>query len=245
MKKGKILGVVFSTIILPLTFAEGPFNKNLSPDEEITVLTGETLIKNTESYRKMCLSSDNLGAQKAVNVIKSLKPGYFAEVIREYPFIGNEDLAEKFSKLVMDIPSYAGIQYYSEHKETWYDLYSSAEIVSSEKEEQTEIVIADFLMKPFGDVQMRITSEKGDDYYYYESTNLGTMRYYDRFNCVSSENMKSIIVIFREDDKWILYGAGAVKAPSAFFLRDRVETSFMNRIKSFCSHFFERMTEAN
>ena len=36
-------------------------------------------------------------------------------------------------------------------------------------------------------------------------------------------------------------GIGGVKAPSIFFLRDRVETSFMNRIKTMCSYFFEQM----
>ena len=52
--------------------------------------------------------------------------------------------------------------------------------------------------------------------------------------------MKSIVVIVRQGDSWVLYGVGAVDAPSIFFLRDRVETSFMNRIKTFCTFFFNK-----
>ena len=53
--------------------------------------------------------------------------------------------------------------------------------------------------------------------------------------------MKSIIAIVKEGNSWILYGIGAVNAPDLFFLRDRIETSFMNRIKTFCSYFFKKL----
>lgn len=224
-------------------FSESPYNKNLSAEDIESLGSGKTVIKNTGSYKKMCMKGENPGLKKAVETVSELKPAYFAEVIKEYPYEGNENLLENFSSLVMDIPSYAGIPYYSERAEEWYDLYTSAEIKSAQEDGNTQIVNADFEMKPFGLVPMKITSEKNDGYYYYESTNLSTMRYYDKFNCVSPENMKSIIVIFRSDDKWILYGIGAVKAPSVFFLRERVDTSFMNRIKTFCAYFFAKMEE--
>lgn len=231
--------------VLPIASAsaETVFNGNMHDADLQKIASGETVIKNTGSYKKMCLQSENAGAKKVIETVRALKPAYFAEVIREYPYEGNENLIEQFSGLVMDIPSYAGIPYYSERAEKWYDLYSSARIVSAEKTESTETVQADFEMKPFGLVSMDIVSEKGSDYYVYESTNRSTLRYYDKFDCVSPGNMKSLIVIFKADGKWILYGAGAVKAPSVFFLRDRIETSFMNRIKTFCSHFFSKMQE--
>ncbi|MGN0728264.1 DUF6675 family protein [Treponema sp.] len=224
-----------------LLFSNSPYNENLSDEDRAVLSEGSTVIKNTASYKKMCIKSDNPYVKRAVETVSKLKPAYLAEVIREYPYEGNENLMDNFSSLVMDIPSYAGIPYYSERAEEWYDLYSSAKIVSSGTDGDVQTVKADFEMKPFGLVEMRIVSEKGDACYYYESTNLSTMRYYDKFNCVSPECMKSIIVIFREEEKWILYGIGAVKAPSVFFLRERVDTSFMNRIKTFCAYFFEKM----
>lgn len=236
-----IIAAAFFSAAFACAFSESPYNKNLSSDDIESLVSGKTVIKNTGSYKKICMGSENPGIKKAVETVNSLKPAYFAEVIKEYPYEGNENLLENFSSLVMDIPSYAGIPYYSERAEEWYDLYTSAEIISAQENGNTQIVNADFEMKPFGLVPMRITSEKESGYYYYESTNLSTMRYYDKFNCVSPENMKSIIVIFRSDDKWILYGIGAVKAPSIFFLRERVDTSFMNRIKTFCAYFFSKM----
>ena len=226
-----IVALALFSVAFAGVFSESPYNKNLSAEDIESLSSGKTVIKNTGSYKKV------------VETVSNLKPAYFAEVIKEYTYEGNENLLENFSSLVMDIPSYAGIPYYSERAEEWYDLYTSAEIKSAQKDGNTQIVNADFEMKPFGLVPMKITSEKNDGYYYYESTNLSTMRYYDKFNCVSPENMKSIIVIFKSEDKWILYGIGAVKAPSVFFLRDRVDTSFMNRIKTFCAYFFAKMEE--
>jgi hypothetical protein len=234
--------VVASVLIsAAAVFAEGVFNSNLDKSDIQKISLGETVIKNTGSYKKMCVESDNAGVKSVKKIVSNLKPAYFAEVIKAYPYEGNENLPDEFASLVMDIPSYAGIPYYSERAEAWYDLYSSAEIKSSEKNGGTETVLADFEMKPFGLVNMKIISEKGADYYLYESTNLSTLRYYDKFDCVSEENMKSLIVIFRDGDRWILYGIGAVKAPSVFFLRERIDTSFMNRIKTFCSYFFAKM----
>ncbi len=233
--------ILFTLLILKsLTFASS-YNSNLSSSEKESLSKGETLIKNTGSYKKMCLDSENPYTKQLSEVIGTLKPTYFAEVIKEYPYEGNENLLDDFSELVMDVPSYAGIPYYSERAEKWYDLYSSAEIKSVETTENTKKIEADFEMSPFGDVPMQIISEKTDSYFYYESTNLSTMRYRDKFNCVNPQNMKSIIIVFKDDNKWILYGVGAVKAPSVFFLRERVDTSFMNRIKTFCSYFFSKI----
>ena len=66
------------------------------------------------------------------------------------------------------------------------------------------------------------------------------LKYYDKYTCVKEKNMKSIVVITKQDGYWVLYGVGAVDAPSIFFLRERVETSFMNRIKTFCTYFFNK-----
>lgn len=96
-------------------------------------------------------------------------------------------------------------------------------------------------MEPFGNIDTDIVMETSADTLYYENMNRNDLRYYDKFTAVKGENMKSIITVFRSGDSWILYGIGGVKAPSIFFLRDRVETSFMNRIKTMCSYFFEQL----
>ena len=235
--------VVFACVFCSSAFAHGVFNDNLSSDERDVLASGETLIKNTSSYKKMCLETDNPQVQKLRQTVMEMKPAYFAEVIKEYPVQDSEDLPSVFAELVTDVPSYAGIPYFSERKQKYYDLYTWAKITSSSQQGNTLKMTADFEMKPFGEVSMRIETETGEDFFWYESTNTTLMRYYDKFDCVKPENMKSLIVVFKSDDKWILYGAGAVKAPSIFFLRDRVDTSFMNRIKAFCAYFFAKMEQ--
>ena len=53
--------------------------------------------------------------------------------------------------------------------------------------------------------------------------------------------MKSAITVFRDGDNWVLYAIGGVDTYKIFFLEDRVETSFINRIKSFCSFIFTKI----
>ncbi len=217
------------------------FNSNLTEAQKTNLESGKTVIRNLKSTKYFSLNSSNAGAQKAMKAAKDLKPSYLAEVIQVYPYAGHENLVEKFKTLVMDIPSYAGIPYYSERHKKWFDLYSSAKITSFTTSGNQQHATADLEMSPFGMINTKIDTETAADYFYYESTNLNVLRYEDKIKCVDKKCMKSIVTIFRDGDYWVLYGIGAVDAPSVFFLRDRVETSFMNRIKTFCSFFFKKL----
>ena len=218
-----------------------PFNSNLSESDKAVIASGKVLIKNIDSIKQLSLQSNSSIAQKAISTAKNLHPAYIAEIIQVRPYKGNENLLDNLEKLIIDIPSYVGIPYYSEHAESWYDLYSSAKILSQTKTSDGIHILADLEMEPFGTINTQIDTTKATDSFYYESMNLNKLRYYDKFTCVTPQKMKSIIIAFKDGDNWILYGIGAVNAPSIFFLRDRVETSFMNRIKTFCSYFFEKL----
>ena len=58
---------------------------------------------------------------------------------------------------------------------------------------------------------------------------------------VRPEKMQSFVYAFVYNDFIVLYGIGGVNAPSVFFLRERIETSFINRIKTFCKFIFEKI----
>ena len=60
--------------------------------------------------------------------IKKLNPKYLAEIIQIKPYEGNEDLPQRLEQTLKAIPDYAGIPYYSERAEQWYDLYSSIKV---------------------------------------------------------------------------------------------------------------------
>ena len=65
--------------------------------------------------------------------------------------------------------------------------------------------------------------------------------YHNKFTAVKPEKMVSCITVFRDGDNWILYAIGGAAIPKLFFLEDRVETSFMNRIKTFCDFVFKKL----
>ncbi|MBP5443884.1 MAG: hypothetical protein J6Y60_11665 [Treponema sp.] len=224
-----------SLVALPASF-----NDNLSAADKAKLEKGEMVIKNLKAPKNMSIESSAPSVQKALDVVKKLKPAYLAEVIKVCPYEGNENLLESFESSILDVSSYVGIPYYSERAEEWYDLYSSAKVISKTKTSNGYDLVADLEMEPFGIINTSIHTERGSDYFYYESTNLNKLKYYDKYTCVKEKNMKSLVVIVRVGDSWVLYGVGAVDAPSIFFLKERVETSFMNRIKTFCTFFFNK-----
>ncbi|MBP5452078.1 MAG: hypothetical protein J6Y16_07570 [Treponema sp.] len=234
-----IIGI-FTLSLASLSALPSAFNKNLTDAERAKLERGEMVIKNLKAPKNMSIESPAPAVQKTLDTVKKLKPAYLAEVIQIYPYAGNEKLLETFEQSILDVSSYVGIPYYSERAEEWYDLYSSAKVKSKTKTSNGYEMVADLEMEPFGTINTSIHTERGPDYFYYESTNLNKLKYYDKYTCVKEKNMKSIVVITKQDGYWVLYGVGAVDAPSIFFLRERVETSFMNRIKTFCTYFFNK-----
>ncbi|MDE5899392.1 MAG: hypothetical protein K2H09_09050 [Treponemataceae bacterium] len=217
-----------------------PFNGMLSESERTALEDGQVLIRNIDKYKNMSLDSDNEGAVKLRELIKALSPNYLAEVIQVKPYEGNEDLPEKMRGALMNISEYAGIPYWSERHERYYDLYSSAQIIATMKEgDSTTRINADLYMSPFGTIHTPIVLEQTDGYLLYTSTNNNKLKY-EGITCVKEQNMKSAILLFRDGGNWILYGAGGVKAPKISFLEKRIETSFINRIKTFCNFIFTK-----
>lgn len=240
MKKQSILCILIFTLIAASLCAD-VFNDNLSSNDRKRVANGELVIRNIGKAKNMSLKPVNETAKEVVDIIEELNPAYLAEVIQVLPYEGNEDLIQSLKPMLLDVQSYVGIPYYSERAEKYYDLYSSATIKSVEEKYNVTKMNAVLEMEPFGDIDTSILLKENKDNIFYEMTNLNKLRYYDKFTCAKEEKMKSIITAFKDGDSIILYGIGGVDAPSIFFLRDRVETSFMNRIKTFCSYFFAKL----
>lgn len=234
-----------SIFLLLLTFSIGldaqVFNGKLTADEQQKLANGELIIRNIGKAKNISVNKINPVLSATVEAIEDLNPSYLAEVIRMVPYSGNENLLETLRPIILDLEDYVGIPYYSERHETYYDLYSSVDIKSLEDDGSTAKVNAIMEMSPFGGIDTDILLKTDGDSLYYENRNLNNLKYHEGITVVKKNNMKSIITVFRSGDSWILYGIGGVKAPSIFFLRDRVETSFMNRIKTMCSYFFEQL----
>ena len=95
-------------------------------------------------------------------------------------------------------------------------------------------------MEPFGIIHETIQLKRTPDSVFYSSVNLNKLRYKDEFDCVWPKKLKICIILIRDGDNWILYGAGGVNAPRIPFFTERIETSFINRIKTFCNFIFTK-----
>ncbi len=231
------LFLLFSLMIL----AADPFNNKLTAQERNSIATGEILIKNINYEKNICLKKavSPLG-DKLLAEIKDLNPKYLAEVIQIKPYKGNEDLPKRLEELLNNVPEYAGIPYYSVRAEEWYNLYDSAEIVSTVERSDGKSMKADLMMEPFDLVQEDIDLYRDTDSILYTAVNTNKLRYLDKFDCVWPRKMKICILLLRDGDNWVLYGIGGVNAPRVPFFTERIQTSFINRINTFCSFIFKK-----
>ena len=96
-------------------------------------------------------------------------------------------------------------------------------------------------MSLFGKFNSQINVTKDGNFYFYELKNMENLIYHEKFTAVKSKKMVSCITVFRDGDNWVLYAIGGVDVPKLWFLKDRIETSFMNRIKTFCNFIFSKI----
>lgn len=236
----KLILIIIISFITSLSFAQ-IFNEKLTNDEKELLNKGELLIKNINFKKNICLNenSNNLSVE-LLNSIDELNPKYLAEVIQFKPIQGNEDLPERLEKVLNNVSDYAGIPYYSVKAEEWYNLYDSATIINKTEEGNKVIINADLKMEPFDIVKETIEISKADNQILYVATNDNLLRYLDKFDCIWPNKMKICIYLFKDGDNWILYGIGGVNAPRIPFFTERIQTSFINRINTFCSFIFKQ-----
>jgi len=239
MKKLNLL--LLFTILISTHLFSLPFNSKLTEEELTKINNGEVLIKNINYKKNMSLITGiNPLGDELHKKIDDLKPKYLAEIIQLKPYKGNEDLPQKLEAVLKAIPDYVGIPYYSVRAEAWYDLYSSAVITSEETNGNIKKISADIEMEPFGIIKEDIEIKKDNDSILYSAINKNLLSYYDKFNCVWPEKLMICIYLHRDGDNWILYGVGGVNAPRIPFFTERIETSFINRIKTFCDYIFKQ-----
>ena len=235
-----ICSALFLITLVFAGFAD-PFNSRLTEDERAKIATGDILIKNInyEKYISLKKGEVTLG-DKLLSEIHDLNPKYLAEVIQIKPYKGNEDLPQRLETILNNVPEYAGIPYYSERHDAWWDLYDSAEIVETIDRSDGKTIKAKLLMEPFDIVQEDIELTRGSDSILYSAVNTNKLRYLDKFDCIWPRKMKICILLFRDGDNWVLYGIGGVNAPRVPFFTERIQTSFINRINTFCSFIFKK-----
>ena len=235
----RLSAILFCFIFSSLLFAL-PFNSNLSYDDLQKISDGQIVIRNIGKPKKMSISGDFAAVNKIKNEVKSVEPNYLAEVIQVRKVCDFPDLDIQIYNALYNISDYTEIPYHSQHSGGDYMLYDSAYILNEVNISDTvKSISADLYMEPFGTIHTPIILEKNNDYIFYSSSNNNSLMY-KGFKCVGKHNMLSSIILFKDGDYWILYGVGGVKAMKVSFLEERINTSFMNRIQTFCNYIFTK-----
>lgn len=246
-RKIKVL-CIFSLLLISCQalFSASFYNEKLTSDDINKLKSGQVLIKSIGYSKNMCLKAGySSELDGIIKEIKDLNPKYLAEIIQIKPYKGNENLPEVLTGLLYNVSQYTDIPYYSVRHDKWYDLYDSAQILSEKTISSSSTVTekelkALFVMEPFGNVYETIKMIQKADSVYYSSINTNKLAYEQKIDCVWPNKLKICIYLFRDGDNWILYGIGGVNAPRIPFFTERIETSFINRIKSFCNYIFTK-----
>lgn len=234
---------IFALALVALTAVSAaalPFNDKLSASDLETISKGEVLIKSIDKYKNMSIDSDNPGAERIRLIVNNLNPNYLAEIIQVKPIKGNEDLDVKISAVLEDVESYAGIPYWSVYHNRYFNLYDTAKINSITQDYNSKLIDSTIDIGPFGLTNVPIYIEKNDNFLLYQMTNNQNLNHMG-ITCVQKKNMKSLILLFKDGDNWVLYGIGAVKAPKLAMFEKRIERSFINKTKTFCSYVFSKI----
>lgn len=231
----------FTVYLISIASFALPFNSKVTEEDLKTLSEGKVVARNIDKFKNIGIESDSPLVERMKEQIKDLSPNYLAELIQIRPYEGNEDLPQKLFNVLSDIENYAGIQYWSVRHERYYDLYSSAKILKQEKISDSRFTYeTELYMEPFGTIETPISIEKGEDYLIYTNSNANSLKV-KGMTAVKARNMKSVILLFKDGDNWILYGIGGCKAPRIAMFESRIETSFINRIKTFCSYVFTKI----
>lgn len=227
-------GVVFDVDTIPI------FNTaDFSAEETDILLNGDILIRNIGTRKKMSLNPTNDIAKKIISDFIDLDPAYLVEIIQiRFNVVGDFN---HIRVVLENIDDYTDIPYYSVQNGTWHKLYDNAVVSDISRTEDATHMAVVFYMNPFGMIENNIIVKMNKDSLYYESVNVNKIKWRN-ITCVQPYHMKSIITIFPSPDgqSMILYGLGGADAPSIFFLRKRIETALLNRVKSFCTYVFEK-----
>lgn len=237
------LGVALFCLFAPSAFCQDflpCFNQKLTDSQIQDLKSGKVIIRNLKSAKETSLSTSNVYANKFVNELKSTNPTHFAEVIQVRPYKDHENLIKELEELVSDIKSYKQIPYYAERQGAWAAMFTKSEVLSCSRGNLTNIYNAVFRMPPFAQFKAQVSTTQIGDTLYFATVNKETIEY-KVFDAVKAGKMECGLVLFRQGDYWILYGAGAVKTNDSFFLKKRVNTAFVNRIKDFSMYFIKKL----
>lgn len=223
-----------------------PFNDRLTAEDEKVLSSGAVIARSIDKLKNASLVDNHAASGAMLLAIKNMNPNYLAEMIQIRDVKKFPDLLDRLESVLLDIPHYAGIPYWSEQHQRFWDLYEKAEITNKRDKDPSDLLTSDgrgvevdaaLYMEPFGDIDSLITFYRGEDYLLFINENKNTLKL-KGMNAVSKGKMKSAILVLRSGDSWVLYALGGCKTFKIAGFQKRIETSLINRIKTFINYVF-------
>lgn len=219
-------------------FAE-VFNDNMTRDDLKTLSEGKLLVKNVGVYRKIMIEPFSDGAKDLRDRVKKLKPSYLVEVIRTVPIDQASEYLERLTDNLSDVESYKNIAYYSVYNKVWDSLYRNIEIKSRNTDATGMNLWVYGEIIPFSPYEFNVHISRNENNLVYYSINNTALQYHG-FDCVGKDDFVLSVYTFRCNDHLVIYGIGGVNAPVLPLVKERIETSFINRIITFCTYLFTK-----
>ncbi len=160
-----------------------------------------------------------------------------------------EEIAEKIWERITDVPSLAGIEYYSERRKKMRTFYSKSDVLKtiinkniSETEPFPRILEQEVYQEDgsFGKNQYTYSWYSNGHFWALASLNTTTLKY-GPLPVAKPENVLNIIGVFEAEDEFLLYLYTQINSQASLpsFLKDRILISFTNRTDALKSWFVQ------
>lgn len=220
---------------------------NLTSDEAALVGAGAPVIRTVARSSRLALTVSGPLADEIRSKAAALRANYMAELILLSPRKENDPALERLAAALEDVKGYVSIPYWSQQNQRTYDLFDEMEILSRTSKDGLVVTEVAQHMEPFDDFKARYSlrpiGEAGMPAraLWYTSENLSPI-VYRRVRAVAPGNMVWFLYVFPADDALAFYGLGLVKTFDLLgLLRDRLETSFMGRVKAFMEFMSKKL----
>lgn len=260
-KQGRLLASRFLCLLaLSLSgffaFAQTPgILKGLSSGEIDLLVQGKAVIRSLPDYHSLALAAQGQAADKVRSAVAAVRPNYLTEVIAIIPAADGaaaEVLIKRLAEALAEPEGYVGIPYWSKRQQKTYDLFDKMVIGSRTAAGGGERIETLQHMEPFDDFRARyeyslmcggVAGSGTATALLFSSVNLDPIIYsYRNFKAVNTGDMVWYLYAFRDGNRVVFYGVGAVKVFDLFgAFRDRLEASFMGRVEAFFTFMSTRM----
>jgi len=210
--------------------------------------SGALVIRNVADPSLIALGVPGPAAVALRLKVASLKPNYLTEAMAWVPAADIKAataILKRLASTLADPRGYIGIPYWSARNQKTYDLFDKMEVRGRSALPGGEAIEVLQHMEPFDAFRARYEYRLDGDGLRFTASNLDPIIYsYRKFSAVSPDGMLWAILAYRQEGRVFFYGVGAVKTFDLFgAFRDRLEPSFMGRVKAFFTAMYSNMKE--